>query len=89
MLIEKCLVLSTGHLSPKDVKRLDSLWDDGVLVMKYPEGFNVIAKWPLDSYKGFSPSFKLLLKLAKANDCKWLLFDRDGEVLEGYKVYEW
>jgi hypothetical protein len=89
MEIEKCLVLSTAHLSKKDVKRLDALCEDGFPVMKFPEGFNVIANFPLKSYTGFSPSFKLLLKLAKANDCKWLLFDCAGEALEDYKEYEW
>lgn len=89
MEIERCLVLSTAHLSEKDVNRLDTLWNDGFPVMKFREGFNVVASWDNQYYKGFSPSFKKLLDLARSNNCKWLLFDRDGDAIEGYKVYEW
>jgi hypothetical protein len=57
--------------------------------MLFPEGFNVITTFELKYYRGMSKTFKTLVKMAREHDCKWLLFDRDGEKLEGYKVYGW
>ncbi len=80
LLIEKALVVSTGHISLACVKALE-----GGCSMQGDYGFLIHT----ESRCLDDPDLKSLTKLARQNGCCWLMLDRDGPEIEGYPTYEW
>lgn len=98
--IQRYLVVSTGHISKMDSKGLDWEWSDDnidlnhlhkLIVYKFEYGWIlwIDTKLIFSDYKGYSPAFKHLIKLAKKNKCQYLKIDRDGPEYDGLTLFDW
>lgn len=89
MTIETMLVISTGHVTLKTAKMLDSnpnIWPvkgyrHGEYGWLFPVPPEIEEHIPLDLYR--------VLSAAKEQGCVWLLMDRDAEALDDLKVFDW
>lgn len=93
------LDISTGHLSPDDVKSLDndaectssSPCDPTLIVFKYDEGWFVVVPSDDGEFKeAYSDQLALILKEARENDCCFVRFDADGnKYTDDLEVFAW
>jgi len=98
--VARYLDASTAHLTPNDARLLRRL-TDGILIGDCPPiahatGFGWLVWVPhdcIDDYEhaysacGFSIDFNGLLGVARDLGCRWILFDRDGDPVDGFTVY--
>ena len=101
-MVTKNLDISTGHISRTDAALLDvcarNTGMPPVIVYKYDEGYFVYVTDDEGSFidtvatvktAGFSREFVDVLKLARANGCKYAQIDRDGEIYKDTRVFNW
>jgi len=103
--IEKMLVVSTGHISPQDERLLHYkvypysclARDEGYILyineeepisISNSEDFITEIKMH-DNLKRFSPEFRKILKIAQEKECIWVMFDRDGQIYDDLKEFDW
>ena len=82
--INKELVLSTTHILYATQQSLENN-STGFIVLPYSYGWRLYVD--VEQSKYFS-DLEPLMKLAVANDCKWLVLDQDGETVPELKQYE-
>lgn len=99
--IQRSLVVSTGHINKKDRDGIDfyaksSVGSDEehpyrivVYIFEYGWLVWVDPKFTSPDYKGFSPTFKKLIKLAKTHKCQYIRIDRDGPQYDGLEIFTW
>ena len=84
--IAKMLVLSTAHLSEDDC----NIWlhERSGAYQKGDYGWFVHVPDP--QLKGvYEASLYECMRHAWANCCDWIMFDRDGPIIEGLPTYDW
>jgi hypothetical protein len=86
--INKELVLSTAHISEEtnNYLQLGELIDYSSDECNYRLYVNHDVKF--SNFEAY-PDLVCLLILAKSHNCKWLVLDRDGDVVEGLPIFEW
>jgi len=89
----KVVVLSTSHLSKKDVEALDHAISDGDnMVLKRMTGF-FIKLYPSNTASNFrhghSESIKKLISWALNKGYQMIEFDCDGNLVPQFPTYEW
>ena len=90
----KVLDISTIHISEEENGYLQNI-NSPLITYEYNEGFFVyvpisfIIDEPNIIKTGFSEGFINILKLAAAQDCKFVCFDADGIVYEDLPQYDW
>jgi hypothetical protein len=94
LFIEKVVALSTAHLPKTDTEILASGSNGRVLI--YPEGWLFRVGWDEDgtdvidlAQQGFSEAFCELVLLAHREQCKWLHFDCDTDVVPTLPTFFW
>ncbi len=85
--IDRTLVCSTSHLSMEDVQ---ALFDETTHLVVYEMGQYGYMIWTSSiEEKIHSDNLESLLKLARKHNCEWIRFDRDADVIEGLRTFEW
>ncbi len=84
--------LSTAHISKKDNYLLQED-DSGLSVYEYEFGFRIyldpeITKSAIKKF-GFSKAFAKLFVMSKIQGCDYLILDRDGDIYDFLKVFDW
>lgn len=100
-IITKVMEASTGHITEKDNKLLNSSciflekgkdFSNPILHYKYEEGSFIYVpqffKRPLKEY-GYSKDFINLMRLAHENKCKYLQLDRDALIYPELPQFDW
>lgn len=93
MAIRKFLDLSTVHLSLATIERFEA-WTVPLTTYPHPEGFGWFVYVPADldliDVAGMELPADLLacIKSAHAQDCDYLLFDRDADPIEDLPLYD-
>ena len=96
--IEKNLVVSTGHISKDDNDRLEtdssSNLTPDLVIYKYQYGFFIFISDELEESidrlrSNYTEALCNLLTLAKANGCRYLKLDRDGQTFPELPVFDW
>lgn len=96
--IQNYLVVSTAHITLTDMRRLssgDTKRDSMLILNSFDYGENIYTgdykkpAWKIAEAEGFGSGLQNMLKLALDNGCRYLKLDRDGPVVEGYKIYDW
>ena len=89
--IEKTLVISTGHITEKDIYILDHKNEYSSTVIQHPNGYGTIIHIHSDIKisSNFSKEFKNIIKIALNLNCQWINFDCDGEIYEELPLFEW
>jgi hypothetical protein len=94
MSIEKAAVISTSHIDPETAKRLtdsmDYVKEFGGWMFEYGWGFP--CGWITPSQKESTEAPACLAEAAVwalNQDCTYLFFDQDGEVLEELPSWDW
>lgn len=91
-MIEKILVLSTGHLSKETAEKFNSNsgsahWPDN-LGVPIPYGYLVPAE--IQDFEGeVAPEVKACAEYARERGASLIRFDCDGSTVEGLKTFEW
>lgn len=99
MEIEKALVISTGHIPESDTELLDesgniplpsvTLKEYGwIIALSVDAEIQTETRNSLEKL-GFSSVLIKLVKLAQDNDVSFLIFDSDGQILDGFPTFEW
>ena len=91
--IRKVLDLSTGHLPEATANAIDAGTFPKPTMMESEYGwlFSVpeLADFP-ELVDGLPcKAFKAVMRYAAQNDCTAVLFDRDGETLDGLELFDW
>lgn len=101
MNIEHMLVLSTGHLSNVVARTLDMICNPELMnttaewplrhLVIYPKGEYGWIIYILDdtNVDELPESLRACVQLAKANNCRWLMFDRDEDTIDELPTYDW
>ena len=90
--IEKTLVLSTGHVTSKVAKWLESgqlfsnSYDYGWVI---PANFSGKDLADEECSEADLACVEAATKLAKELGCQWVKFDQDGEQTDRLEYYEW
>ena len=96
--IEKCLIVSTGHISKLDSEKLTDMASGGfqpLIVMdkdQYGWWICVPGKDDEDVFERascMSEAFVTLLKEATFHECKWLVLDWCGPQYPNLPIFEW
>ncbi|MBW2648415.1 MAG: hypothetical protein JRC53_01135 [Deltaproteobacteria bacterium] len=99
--VNRELVVSTGHITSEENDLLSIACNDdrfGILIDEYEEGYRIWTGTPNEHIDNFPTedgkpnglaNVKLLVILARATDCKWLVLDRDGPTIDGFKQFDW
>jgi hypothetical protein len=77
------LVLSTAHIS----ESTNAALTNDLLTQRTDCGLRLHVLGFIEY--GAPEELKALLKLAKQNNCKWLLLDRDGDIHPSLPVFDW
>lgn len=88
--IAKMLTISTSHLSEQTFSMLAVY--DFTPIVSYNYEFGTFIHIPdnLDSYDSTMPRELIkCIEFAKENDCEWLRFDRDGDIIDELQTFEW
>jgi hypothetical protein len=90
--IRKILVLSTIHVTAETAAYLNNTdcqsWPK--VGGPYSEYGWVMSAHPNDELdRELSEDLAAVFSFAQSKDCSMVLFDRDAEVVEGLKTYEW
>ena len=88
--INKELVLSSGHLSLEEFNAASK----GTYADIYKYGIRIYVLHVVDAYEYDTdvcelPILKRLVELAQEHDCKWLVFDEDGNQHKSLPYFEW
>lgn len=104
MNIEHMLVLSTAHLTNVVARTLDMICDPELMnttaewpmrhLVIYPKGAACEFGWIIyilddTNVEEMPVSLRDCVKLAKANNCRWLMFDRDEDTIDELQTYDW
>jgi hypothetical protein len=94
--IEKTLVVSTGHVTKRDMERLRAVSQDlypsmYLLVLDGGPFVSVYLCGEDEALGSMSPAFRELFSWAKQHQegFTYLKLDADGPVLEGFQTFEW
>lgn len=92
--IHKVLVLSTTHVSEETAAMIDAAAagrdfpfapefsrNEGWMFYCYKPDEVDLSKRPADLVK--------VMEFARACGCQWVMFDRDGDTVDGLPIYEW
>lgn len=85
--IDKVLIVSTLHVTLNESNLLEQHGYGrayGWLVALDTRGKAICPEW-----KHRSPGFAGIVRVAKANGCRYVLFDRDGQVIPDVPSYDW
>jgi hypothetical protein len=91
--IEKTLVISTGHIKPRDLKNFKRYGgayfnhSGGYGMMLYTGGGGF--EEAVTDWDKFSPEFRAIMEWASKNDIVYVNFDCAGEVYEELPVFDW
>lgn len=93
-MITKMLEVSTGNLSEETAKRIDAKEDLGLVVYNKGEyGWFIFVPYftelEAEDVDKIPQDLLLVLAYAKANQCNWVMFDRDVDPIHALPVYEW
>lgn len=88
--IARMLVISTKHLKPDPIEnRAEPTFNraEGCLFFVPDKADESAFFYPfeVDDVEDVIAAFEL----ARSQECKWVMFDRDGDVVEGLKEWEW
>jgi hypothetical protein len=98
--VRQILDISTAHVSERTARILDEIVADDALLGLRP-GVIVHGKgehgWlvyvPSEPSQESTPDFpedlRTCMEHARALDCDWVMFDRDGVVIDALPEYEW
>ena len=90
--VERFADVSTAHLSPNDRALLERYIETGgadglsCLVGRY--GWLIYASSEPQAAEHASPGLAAILDAARAQDCAYVLFDRDGLQIDGIQTYD-
>jgi hypothetical protein len=94
--INKEIVFSTGHISLRDMQKLNRFTQHKRLRLNYDSYEYGIRIYVLDASPeadaradGFTPAFINLITIAKEQGCKWLVLDCDGPEFDHLEKFEW
>lgn len=99
--IQRTMVVSQYHISRMDAEGIeyngDKLIGDDenhpirLKVKRLEHGYILFIdpKLTMRDYKGYSPAFKNLIKLAKKNKCQFIQFDSVGTQYDGLEIFTW
>lgn len=90
--VERFADVSTAHLSPRDRALLDRYIEtggaEGLSCLVGPYGWLIYASSELQAAEHASPGLAAILDAARAQDCAYVLFDRDGQPVAGVQTYD-
>lgn len=96
MYIDTILTISTAHISEETAEKLETemcSFDMGLVVYAMDTheacGWMVMVDSPADGDEEVPEELAALLNFCKENHIDWLRFDRDGEILPGFPVFDW
>lgn len=95
MEISKMLTISTAQITEQTAKELDvaiGKADSSIDLCIYEKkNYGFFVHIPEDWEDGREIPADLMdcIRLAVVNDCRWLCLDRDGEIINELRVYEW
>lgn len=85
--IDRTLVCSTSHLSGDDNT---DLFEETTNLVVYEMGEYGWMIWTRSTEeRKHSANLESLLEFARKHDCEWIRFDRDADIIEGLKTFEW
>lgn len=91
--IHKTLVLSTAHMTLEDSEIIPFAHNVGLVVYELEEYGWLIYVNPemldIARLNDFSDAFKQAIKLAQDNECAYLRFDRDANVVDELPSFDW
>jgi hypothetical protein len=94
--INREMVVSSSHISVEEMELLPHYlgnmvhYVDNVYVQPFDYGWRIFVNSELDEsdYEKI-PHVLPLIKLGLALECKWVILDAGGPILEGLPVFEW
>lgn len=81
--IRKSLIISTAHI-PIEVITEPALWAKASLE-EVTYGYQC---WVPEDFESRPAWLQPILKLANENDCSYVVFDQDGELVDGLPEYD-
>lgn len=98
--INKEIVFSTAHITEAESTYLEKDAGNENVICAYDNGWSWRVLCPFNDKEEFSQTLSHLrkrglvniaamLELAAANECKWLVIDCDGPVVESLPQFEW
>jgi len=92
--INKELVLSTGHITEQTSTDLEYHYKSdskiNLIVVSYEHGHRILTTDEgLKLCEGTPCELMPLIRLANRLECKWLVLDQDGPIMEDLKVFDW
>ena len=96
MEIERCLTISTAHITERTMSKLENETDVNdmrlVVFSKGEYGYWIYCKDTVIEHgaaNGIPEDLLKCMELAWKKNCKWLCLDRDEEVSEELNSYNW
>ncbi|NHO43122.1 hypothetical protein GOB83_13225 [Acetobacter fabarum] len=90
--VERLADVSAAHLSPNDRALLERYIEtggaDGLSCLVGPYGWLIYASSEPQAAEHASPGLAAILYAARAQDCAYVLFDRDGLQIDGIQTYD-
>lgn len=93
-MIDKILTLSTSNITEKDVSLLEkeknfSIGDFGFGLFMFTYKSMSDEEFFEWCPKEYSNAFKKIMKYARKNNCRYICFDCDADVLENFETFDW
>jgi len=91
--VRKVLDISIAHIKPETEAELEDMGEQLTLILE-PTSYgwmiyiNSEGELPTEIVEDY-PDLAACLKLAQHYGCDWLMFDRDGTVIDELPEYEW
>lgn len=86
--IEKMLVISTGHL-PKEVMDDTLAQIDNRIYIGMTREEGCLLHIPSTEIEKYSPDLYYIMEFAQHQQCEWVLFDRDGPTYNNLPTFDW
>ena len=90
--IYKYLDLSKAHITPETDEFLrKEAHKDFAEVIVYEKEYGYFVCVPPDGFDCYNipDDLRNCIEFAKENDCNWIIIDRDAEIIDELKTYEW
>jgi len=87
----KILEVSTAHISEATANLVQCQLASVISFEKGDYGWLVyVPSEPgREAEEGFPPDLRTCMEFARSLDCDWIMFDRDGVVIEALPDYDW
>lgn len=89
--IARSLVISTAHVPQVLAQRMDDGKPIGTPYDNLGYGWRVYVPSESEPFDDdcAAAALRPLMTLARENDCRWIVFDSDGDQIEGFETFEW